>query len=49
MVKKQLKKKEQRLQKEIRQIIKIVFPVVGETAEMKVLKESVGHEDDEEL
>ena len=47
MAKKRMKERKRKLKKEIREVIKKVFPVVGETAEMKILKDSVGHEDEE--
>ena len=47
VVKKRMKERKRNLKKEIRETIKKVFPVVGETAEMKILKDSVGHEDAE--
>ena len=47
MAKKRMKERKRKLKKEIREVIKKVFPVVGETAEMKILKDSVGQEDEE--
>ena len=47
VVKKRMKERKHKLKKEIRETIKKLFPVVGETAEMKILKDSVRREDEE--
>ena len=44
---KRLKKRKQQLKKEIGETIQKVLPVVGENEQMKMLKDSVGHCDEE--